>query len=332
MTYTTKPERFSLWSMLCYPWWSRSSRRLRMLVRLALVGLLLYGIEMALLSIDQMLGLSSPAIIRSLVSIFGAVFLGCHLFDRRAFGDLGIHVDHRWWLDFAFGALLGVMLTTIIFVIEWTMGWVTISQVISLGNAPSEVINTLVGLLGFFIAVGISEELLVRGYLITNLAEGLDVKRVNPRIAILLAWFISSFVFTLLHLNNPNVTLMSTLNIGFAGLFLGLAYVLSGSLALPMGLHITWNLFEGAVFGFPVSGIHFGPTSILTIVQHGPVTWTGGTFGPEAGLLGLLTYLMGAICIALWSMGMDGRIALHESLAEPPHVDQVSSSPAERLT
>jgi uncharacterized protein len=140
----------------------------------------------------------------------------------------------------------------------------------------------------------------------------------GPRGAVLVAWVLSSVFFGLLHANNPNATFVSTLNIVLAGLMLGFGYVISGELAIPIGLHITWNLFQGAVYGFPVSG--FGPfgATFLATQQTGPDLWTGGPFGPEAGLLSPFVMLLGILLIALWTRLRTGKISLHFPLAESP--------------
>jgi len=63
--------------------------------------------------------------------------------------------------------------------------------------------------------------------------------------------------------------------------------VMTGSLGLSVGLHFSWNFVMAGILGFPVSGknIEF---SILQIEQSGADFFTGGAFGPEAGILGLL--------------------------------------------
>jgi hypothetical protein len=128
-------------------------------------------------------------------------------------------------------------------------------------------------------------------------------------------YLISSSVFGLLHAANPNSSWISTLNLILSGLFLGLGFVLTGELAIPIGLHITWNFFQGNVFGFPVSGSKSG-TSIISILQGGPDLLTGGAFGPEAGLVGIFAFLVGSILTVLYVRKTRGEVRMHTELAE----------------
>jgi hypothetical protein len=74
---------------------------------------------------------------------------------------------------------------------------------------------------------------------------------------------------------------------------------LTKQLWLPIGLHIGWNFFEGVIFGFPVSGMN--SYKLVLLRESGPKTWTGGEFGPEAGLLVLPALLLGVILMYLYS-------------------------------
>lgn len=58
-------------------------------------------------------------------------------------------------------------------------------------------------------------------------------------------------------------------------------------------------LLEGVVSGFPVSGLDI--YALTRIQVHGPELWTGGAFGPEAGLIVLPALLVGAGLIYLYS-------------------------------
>jgi sugar lactone lactonase YvrE len=88
----------------------------------------------------------------------------------------------------------------------------------------------------------------------------------------------------------------------------------NGNLAIPIGLHITWNIFQGNVFGFPVSGMTAG-LSFVNIRQLGPDLWTGGTFGPEAGLIGLAAMVLGSLLTLFYLRLRYGKIRVAEQIA-----------------
>ena len=68
------------------------------------------------------------------------------------------------------------------------------------------------------------------------------------------------------------------LNLVLAGVLLGLCYLRTRSLALPMGLHLGWNWTQGSLLGFGVSGLPSG--GWWTPVYHGRPLWlTGGRSG-----------------------------------------------------
>jgi hypothetical protein len=110
--------------------------------------------------------------------------------------------------------------------------------------------------------------------------------------------------FGAVHLTTPTATLASGVGITVAGVTLAAGYVLTGDLAIPVGLHVTWNTFQSAVYGFPVSGIEVG-VAVLAVRQRGPPLFTGGRFGPEAGLLGIAAALVGLVAIAAWVSSRD---------------------------
>ena len=286
-----------------------------LLVTFALVG----GVESA----DAFAGLTTlPAFVVAsgviaLVVTTLTVWLAGRFLDRRPFSNFGLRLNRAWWLDFGFGLLLGAALMTGVFLVEFSAGWVTVAgtlEAVSGGRFLPAILVPVV----FFLCVGFYEELSSRGYQLTNIAEGLNFPGVGARGAILLAWLLSSAVFGVLHLANPNASAVSTLNIAFAGLLLGAGYILTGQLAIPIGLHITWNFFQGNVFGFPVSGIETIGATFVETKQGGPDLFTGGVFGPEAGLLGVGAMVVGIGAISLYVRLRYGAVRLKTSIAEPP--------------
>ncbi len=275
-------------------------------------------------------------IVRSMIAIpvismiaLGTLGLAGRYLDRRKFKDYGFHLSPRWWLDFLFGFLLSAVLFTLIFLVEKALGWITI-----LGYFQNQregylgqpfVIPFLIGLIACVI-VGFYEEILFRANLMTNLSEGLNKKKSMAKKALLWGYILSCIVFGLSHSINPNATLAGAINIALGGLFLGLPYVLTGELAISIALHISWNFFQGLVFGFPVSGVSEN-TAVIAIRQGGPQIWTGGTFGPEAGLVGTVAIIMGCVLVWVWLKSSRRPTSLFIKLAEyrPPKQDKTTA-------
>jgi membrane protease YdiL (CAAX protease family) len=245
------------------------------------------------------------------VAVVAVTWLVVRWIDRRAWADMGMNSTSTWWIDFGFGLLLGASLMSFVFAIEYGAGWVRVRETYAVGLADTSFAVAMIGPLVVSLVISLTEELLARGYQLRNLAEGLNFPRVGPARAILASWAISSSLFGLLHVFNPNATLLSTLYLMLAGLFFGLGYVLTGRLGLSIGLHFTWNFFQGNVYGFPVSGNMVGSASVFTIEQGGPVLWTGGAFGPEAGLIGILAILLGCLLTIWWVRVRYGRLQLY---------------------
>ena len=267
--------------------------------------------------------LSLPGLVLALQAVsFAAtlltVWLAGRLLDKRPFAGFGFHLNQDWWIDFGFGLALGAALMLVIFLVELTAGWVTVQGTFMTHRPGMSFAGGILAALVTFVLVGISEELFFRGYQLRNWAEGLHFGSLGPRAAILIAMLLSSILFGVLHTGNPNANLASTLNLFLAGLFLALGYVLTGELAIPIGLHITWNFFQGQVFGFPVSGLDIRSAAFIVIEQYGPDIWTGGPFGPEGGLVGVGAMLLGSLLVVLWVRVRYGEARLCPALASPP--------------
>ncbi|MFC7158097.1 hypothetical protein ACFQPA_22040 [Halomarina halobia] len=148
--------------------------RLRAPWRLLLqTGLLLAIAVVGFVAVSPLVGRATPIALNTLVMAFAvgvSVPVAARLFDRRPLDDLGLHIDRQWWLDCGFGLALGAGLQTLVFAAQVVSGLVVVTDVAS----PSPALLTgFVSSLAMFVAVGVYEEVLSRGYQLTNVAEGL---------------------------------------------------------------------------------------------------------------------------------------------------------------
>lgn len=241
--------------------------------------------------------LSSPpslalAELGEVASITISVYLARRLLDRRSFVGLGLRLRPRALIDLGAGLGISMLMMGLIFFASWALGWLTLNSFAWVAEPLESVGLSALAYLLVFVAVGWNEELMSRGYLLQTIASGL-----TPFWGLM----ISSAVFGALHLANPHASWVAVAGILLAGLFLGYAYLRTGQLWLSIGLHIGWNFFEGVVFGFPVSGLT--TYHLARISVSGPTAWTGGAFGPEAGLMVIPAVAVGAGLVYLYTRG-----------------------------
>lgn len=217
-----------------------------------------------------------------------SVILARRFLDKRTFSSLGLAWDVKAGQDLALGFLIAALMMTLVFGIEFIAGWARPEDISWHSKSLGLVLLEMLGWLGLFLSIGWSEELLSRGYQLVNLKESLG----NWRAAL-----ITSLFFAALHAFNPGAHLNSFLGLTLSGMLFAFCAFRSGRLWLPIGLHVGWNFFEGSVFGFPVSGLEV--PGLVKQAQNGPEVFTGGNFGPEAGLVLIPALVLGAALIYL---------------------------------
>jgi hypothetical protein len=288
--------------------WNYELRRLRLVPRLLLYVLFYLLSYIGLSIVIRLTGafsltgsLIASGIIEAGLTLL-VVWTAGKLLDRRPFAEFGFHLNRRWLKDLCFGLALGAGLMAVIFLFEWAMGWISITEFFGTNTMDSFIPtrayfwSQFFQALVFYFLAAFSEELFFRAYPFINLLEGFHKIKVKRELVAWLAAGLTSAVFGLAHMGNPHATWISTLNIFFAGLMLCIGFIYSKQAALSIGLHFTWNFFQGVIFGFPISGT-ISPANLMRINQQGPELLTGGSFGPEAGLVGLAAMLLGSFLI-----------------------------------
>jgi membrane protease YdiL (CAAX protease family) len=223
-----------------------------------------------------------------------AVLAGCALFtlvivgrliERRSFAELGFgrHVLR----DTGIGLALGAGLISLVIGLLALFGWY---RILGPGALVGAGVATNLSVVLLFLLIAVFEEITFRGLLFRIVENGLG------------SWgalLVSAIFFGGAHLGNPGATIGSSIAIALeAGVLLGAIYMATRSLWMVIGVHWAWNYCEGPVFGTQVSGDN--TPSLLHSVTVGPVLWTGGAFGPEAGLFAVIVGgIVGALFIWL---------------------------------
>lgn len=264
-----------------------NERRLRAGWRIALFFVLLMTssglVAQLLLSEPSVMGALDPRQLLFIIPLLLASWLMTRFVDRRPFATLGLTMGWHSFKELLLGAVLGMLLITIVFVGLSVLGAVRITGT----HFETSFIVLLFGSGFFFLGGAILEELLMRGYLFQTLLEGLGV---YPTLVI------SSVLFSLAHLANPNISQMGLITIALAGVLFAACYLKTRTLWMPIGLHAAWNFFEGHVFSLPVSGLDVQPR-LLDVQVAESVMLTGGAFGPEGSLVTAVVFGLATVML-----------------------------------
>lgn len=234
----------------------------------------------------------------------------CTRMRREPLASVGFRLDQRWAAEFAAGTGLGAGVMLAAAALVWSAGGLRFEV---------DAQRSLAGLLGgliLFTFVALFEETLFRGFLFQRLRDGLGAGAAQVLLALLFAYA---------HWNNPGMQgatkAWATLNIALAAVFLGLAYLRTASLALPIGIHLGWNWTQGNVLGFGVSGTTDQHGWLKPVFLGRPDWVTGGAFGLEASVFGVVAVLLGTALLWRWK-----PLSASPSTAQAPAAEDPGSA------
>lgn len=306
--------------------WYSEQNRLRALFRIPVTfGLLLLAARLVLSllrAVESFVPLPDPVSNGVAIAflVFAALGIGWFV-DRRRFRDLGFELDGQWALDAIAGFAVGLGMVGAVVVVLRLTGMATlvdahtVSEPDLLIAGDSAGTSFLYGLL-FFGAWGALEEILLRGYLLVNTAEGLRGYLPDARTAVSIGILVTALVFGLLHAANPGGTILSLPNLTLIGVFLAITFAVTGQLAFAIGVHVAWNLALGSLFGLPISGLTTD-AALVPVQVDGPTLVTGGTFGPEGGLIMAVAFAVAVGGFVWWARRQHGGVVLEERIAIP---------------
>ena len=198
--------------------------------------------------------------------------------------------------DLGAGLLLGTALVSVAVLIIMALGGYRVQ---GLTARPELLIPLSVGINAAFL-----EEILFRGALLR-----LTAGWVGPIPALI----ISGGLFGLVHSGNPGVGLPGAILIAVqAGLLLGAAYLLTGTLWFAIGIHLAWNTVQSGVFSYAVSGLGGSP-GLLRAESVGPDWLTGGAMGLEGSVVTMLVAFSAGVALLVLAQRR-GLLRYHRSI------------------
>lgn len=187
--------------------------------------------------------------------------------------------------DYGIGLVTGFVMLGASVLISW-MGGTLRYNGYTLGNG-------IVLLLAFFIGFviqGMSEEVLLRGYLMISIAG---------RNSIALAVLTNSVIFSLMHLQNSGISAIGILNLILFGIFASLYVLKTNSIWGACAVHTMWNFAQGNIFGIKVSGLDTTVSMFSFIPSGNGKLLNGGEFGLEGGLAVTIVLCISIVAIVL---------------------------------
>jgi membrane protease YdiL (CAAX protease family) len=224
---------------------------------------------------DQAAQLATPHVNFVATSLIGLTALAAYVGLVRAGEDrLPAELAPQPLLsELPIGLAIGAGMMGICILILFAGGWITMS---------TQGIASAWEAVGLSIQSGVAEEVVFRLIVLRLLWRAFGVWT---------ALALSAFLFGALHISNPNSSWFAAICIAIeAGIMLAGFYILTGRLWVSIGVHAGWNFTQGWIFGAAVSGTDGfagGPLAVQPVAGI-PDYLSGGGFGPEASLAGLI--------------------------------------------
>jgi membrane protease YdiL (CAAX protease family) len=222
--------------------------------------------------------------------------LATHVVLKRRLRDLAFRFHPGWWSDLLAGIGITALAMGIVFIVSERAGWLAVDgwmwQTLSLGPF----LGTLWVSLLINVLVALGEEVTFRAYLLTGLKEAWG-RRIG--LAIMMVTF--GVVHLPAYMGQGMQSLVLVLAIVLAaamGVLLGLIYLRTGSLWMPIGIHFAWNLVEGDLLNLTGDATNTNLIGAVTRLQ-GPLSPTGTAYG-NAIVLDLLAFVILSVGVWLW--------------------------------
>ena len=213
----------------------------------------------------------------NLVAVVSATWIMLRQIDKRPWSDVGLDQAAASPLVLVRGAALGGLTIGLASVFLLSTHMLSITLTLP-GSWWGEAGHSTI----FFLPAAFFEELFIRGYVFALLRRAAGWR---------MALIVTSIVFGLLHVANPNPDAESILAVIVAGFFLGGILLATRSLYAAGAAHFAWNWVMSGALHSAVSGLPSGNPD-YRIVDSGPDWLTGGKWGPEGGVAAVVAMFL----------------------------------------
>lgn len=232
------------------------------------------------------------------LSVVFSLYTQIKYLDKSSFKKYGLKINKTWFKEFLFGLLIPMIQLSLFTMLLYLTGNLTITNFFTTNSSDYTFIEGFISEF-FGLIVGSSvEEIFFRAFLFYLVYEALRTLKKDPTKRAVLILFLIAPLFGLAHINNTGATIISTINLGLDAIMMCLPFLITGRLGMSIGLHLSWNFFQGAIFGFAISG-NVAKASIMKVSLADNLL-TGGVFGAEGSILFILLDLIAVVLILVW--------------------------------
>lgn len=218
--------------------------------------------------------------------------LYCKFIEKRSFRSIGFQKKNLF-KHYLIGLLIGSLMICTTILINFLVGGLKIED-ISNGFNGTTLLFIVIYFVGF-IFQGASEEILFRGFLMT------DIARKNK---ITTAIITSSLIFSLMHIFNPGTNIFELISIFLMGVFLSLYIICFDNIWGACAIHTIWNFVQ-----INILGINTDLLKITDSIFKTTDLTDSGIFQVIDGITGIVFFII-AICLLLLYMKKHGKLSL----------------------
>jgi CAAX protease family protein len=216
------------------------------------------------------------------------------LVEGRSVGDYGLPWRRAFRARFWQGTLWGLAEISLLVLLIAGMGGYFLGPM----AGGARVFLSAGSWLAVFLTVGLAEEFVFRGYLLTTLSAGMGFWPAS---------IVLSLAFGAVHLGNPGENPIGLLTVVAVGMFFCLTVRRTGDLWFAVGAHAAHDFGQAFVYSVPNSGTLIRDP-LFTSSLLGPTWLTGGAAGPEGSLLAFVVLgLLFILFAGLYRPGQDAH-------------------------